>query len=412
MLYFSTKHLVGDVMKLDLLKGQSGTYFIIIGMTALSFSIIIPVMALFLVKELNIEPSHIGLYTVSTALSTMLISQFLGGLVDRGVDSKRLYLVSVTAMALGGFSFSVITQFWQALIVGMCFMSFGGASMPLLFAMIRRYAERSGKNSTRLSSQMRASMSLLWVIGPAIGFASMEHVGMRTNFLLAGVISMAVLLFAIVRLPPDVKPQESRIGAEQGQSAKVPIPKAVWVLGSGIFFASLANAVYLNSMPIFMTDELGMPLSFPGLLLGMTAALEIPIMLFAAHWAGEIGKVKMMRISFLFGLLFYVGMEFLDGYWYFLALQLLNGIFFGTFAGLGVTVLQDFAPSIVGKLSAFYANCMSIGNMCGTSILGIVAQYYGFRNTLYVSMASILISFVIFMLFERYSKNQQDHLLV
>jgi SET family sugar efflux transporter-like MFS transporter len=394
-------------MQFHVFKGPSATYFTIIGMTALSFAIVIPVMALFLVKELNIEPTYIGVYTVTTALSTMFISQFLGGLVDRGVDSKRLFLICSAAMALGSFSFSILTDFWQALIVGLCFMSFGGASMPLLFAMIRRYAERSGKNSTRLSSQMRASMSLLWVIGPAIAFASMEHLGMRANFLLACGISTLVAVFASVKLQSDVKPAIEAVPDSQNTPIiKTPVPKAVWFLGSGIFFASLANAVYLNSMPLFMSDELGMPLSFPGLLLGLTAALEIPVMLFAANWSHQVGKVKMMRISFLFGLLFYVGMFYLDGYWSFIALQLFNGLFFGTFAGLGVTVLQDFAPQIVGKLSALYANCMSIGNMCGTSILGIVAQYHGFRNTLYVSMIAIFISFTIFMLFEYNEKKR------
>lgn len=400
-------------MKLALFKGESGTYFAIIGMTALSFSFIIPVMALFLVKELNIQPSYIGIYTVSTALSSMVISQFLGNLSDRGVDSKYLFLFSSAAMACGGISFFFLTHFWQALIVGVCFMSFGGASMSLLFAMIRRYAERSGKNSTRVSSQMRAAMSLLWVVGPALAFASMAHLGMRSNFLLAASISLTVFIYASFKLKPEVKePQTLDSDGKVTKKPRIPIPIPVWILGSGIFFASLANSVYLNSMPIFMVDELGMPLSLPGMLLGMTAALEIPVMLFAANWSAHFGKIRMMRISFLFGLLFYIGMEWLDGYWHFIALQLLNGLFFGTFAGLGVTVLQDFGPKIVGKLSAFYTNCMSIGNMCGTSILGLVAQYHGFRNTLYVSMVTIFISFMIFFLFEYYSKNKKENIAV
>ncbi|MHA2938795.1 sugar efflux transporter [Vibrio sp. RC27] len=390
-------------MNSKLFRGESGVYFAIIGLTGLSFAFIIPIMALFLVKELQIEPSYIGLYTVSTALSTMVISQLLGNMSDRGVDSKYLFLLSAAAMALGGFSFAILTQFWQALIVGVCFMSFGGASMSLLFAMIRRYSERSGQNSTRISSQMRAAMSLVWVVGPTLAFASMEYLGTRSNFILASVISVTVFIFAALKLTPETK-SDNHVTSHEAIKKRVAIPFSVWALGTGIFFASLANSVYLNSMPIFMIDELDMPVSLPGILLGLTAGLEIPVMLVAAHWSAQVGKIRMMRISFLFGLLFYIGMEWLDGYGSFIALQLLNGLFYGTFAGLGVTVLQDFAPHIVGKLSAFYTNCMTIGNMCGTSILGLVAQYHGFRNTLYVSMVAIFLSFSIFLVFEWRSK--------
>lgn len=385
-------------MKLDFFKGESGAYFSIIGMTALSFSFIIPVMTLFLVQELNIEPGYIGLYTVGTALATMVFSQLQGGLCDRGIDSKKLFMFAALAMALGGFSFSILTEFWQALLVGIFFMSFGGSAISLLFAMIRRYAERSRKDSTKISSQMRAAMSLLWVVGPALAFASMDHLGARANFVLAGVISCIVFVYAGFKLKPDIKPT---VHNDEGTDKKQrKMPKEVWFLGAGIFFGSLANAVYLNAMPLFMTKELDMPLSFPGILIGMTAGLEIPVMLLAARWAHHFGKVRMMRWSFIFGLFFYVGMEICESYWGFVLLQLSNGLFFGTFAGLGVTVLQDYATKIVGKVSAFYTNCMSIGNMCGTSLLGLVAQYFGFRNTLYVSMVAITVSFVIFYVFE------------
>ena len=120
-------------MKLDFFRGESGAYFSIIGMTALSFSFIIPVMTLFLVQELNIEPGYIGLYTVGTALATMVFSQVQGSLCDRGIDSKKLFMFAALAMALGGFSFSVLTEFWQALLVGIFFMSFGGSAISLLF---------------------------------------------------------------------------------------------------------------------------------------------------------------------------------------------------------------------------------------------------------------------------------------
>lgn len=390
-------------MNLDFFKGESGIFFLINGLTALSFSFIVPIMTLFLVEDLGVEPGFIGFYTVGTALSTMVISQILGELTDRGFNSKILYLISAIAVAIGGFLFSFLTEFWQALMIGICFMSFGGASISVLLAMIRQFAERSGKNSTKVNSQMRTSISLLWIVGPAFAFASVEHFGMRMNFLIASGISLLVVMIAVLRLPSHGTERVS----VKSEHLTVPIPMSVWVLGIGIFFASIANSAYINAMPLYLTKNMHFSLSFPGILLGMTAMFEIPVMLLAASWASKYGKIQLMIVSYVFAMCFYAGIQFASDEWAFLVLQLFNGLFFGTFVGLGVTLLQDFAPAAIGKISAFYTNAMTLGSMCGSSLMGLVAQYCGFKASLLTSLVSVFISFIIFCLFHQYAKRHR-----
>lgn len=383
----------------DLFKGESGNYFFINGMTALAFSFIIPIMALFLVEELGIEPGYIGFYTVGTALCTMVSSQLMGGAADRGADTKRLFLFCLAGLGFGAGAFSVIDEFWQALLVGMFLMSIGASSVPMLLTMIRKYAERSGKNSTKINTQMRSSVSLLWIVGPALGFASVDQFGFRANFVIAMLIALGVWFFAVMKLPAGVK----RTAKKQNEP-KTKLSGKVWYLGIAIFFANLANSTYLNAMPLYLTKELGFSLSLPGLLIGMTAALEIPTMLWAGAWGERLGKIRMVTCSFIFAILFYVGIQFASETWHFIALQLLNGIFFGVFVGLGVTLLQDYAQEAIGKASAFYTNSMSIGTMCGTSLMGLVAQYYSFKTALMTSMFAVTVSLLMFVLFGIYSQ--------
>jgi len=91
----------------------------------------------------------------------------------------------------------------------------------------------------------------------------------------------------------------------------------------------------------------------------------------------------------------------------FLALQILNGLFFGIFVGLGITIMQDFAPTAVGKASAFYTNAMLVGTMIGTSTMGVISQYFGFKAPLLLCLGAIICSFIGLILFDAYIANQQ-----
>ncbi|ASA57568.1 sugar efflux transporter [Vibrio gazogenes] len=380
-------------MKFELFRGSSGVYFWLNGLAAMAFSFILPVMSLFLIEGLGIEPMYIGLYTVGTAISTILVSQILGRLADKGINSKTLLLIAIGFLCLAAVCFSLLTQFWQAIIVGWCFMAFGASSIPLLLAMIRRFAEQSGKDSTKLNSQMRSSVSLVWIVGPALAFASVGTFGFRANFTLAAGIALLVFVMVWRLLPSASRPKNS----QTTQEVVPPFPYKIWFLGIGILFANMANSTYINAMPLFITKELDLPVSYPGIFMGLTAALEIPVMLLSASWSHRFGKMPMMMVGFVIAMFFYTGIQYASTIEWLLALQVLNGLFYGIFVGLGITLLQDSAPKRVGQVSAFYTNAMSVGTMCGTSLMGFVAQQYGFRNAIYISLVAIVVSFVIFL---------------
>ncbi|QMV16636.1 sugar efflux transporter [Vibrio spartinae] len=381
-------------MKFELFRGNSGVYFWLNGLAAMAFSFILPVMSLFLIEGLGIEPMYIGIYTVGTAISTILISQILGRLADKGINSKTLLLIAIGFLCLAALCFSLLTQFWQAIIVGWCFMAFGASSIPLLLAMIRRFAEQSGKDSTKLNSQMRSSVSLVWIVGPALAFASVGTFGFRANFTLAATIALLVFVMVWRLLPSASKPATSQTAHHE---TVPPFPYKVWFLGIGILFANMANSTYINAMPLFITKELDLPVSYPGIFMGLTAALEIPVMLLSASWSHRFGKMPLMMVGFVMAMFFYIGIQYASTIEWLLALQLLNGLFYGIFVGLGITLLQDSAPKRVGQVSAFYTNAMSVGTMCGTSLMGFVAQQYGFRNAIYISFVAIVISLIIFL---------------
>ena len=89
-------------------------------------------------------------------------------------------------------------------------------------------------------------------------------------------------------------------------------------------------------MPLFIIDELHLPEKLAGIMMGTAAGLEIPTMLIAGYYAKRFGKRFLMRIAAVAGLLFYVGMLTVHTPALLLALQLLNAIYIGILAGIGM----------------------------------------------------------------------------
>jgi len=307
-------------------KNQTVILFTANGLTALAFAFILPIMSLFLIGELKVEPIFIGMYTTLTSIMTVLISQKLTSLIDKGISSKLLFIVSLVGIILSAVAFSFATEFWHALIIGMTLMPVASSSIPLILTIIRKYADSTGKNSTKLNSQMRSSVSLLWIFGPPLAFFSVDNLGFESNFRLSALIGIVVVIIVTVFLRSPVK----NISIKK-QEPSEKLPTIVWLLGGVIFLANMANSCYLNTMPIYLTKELGLSTSYPGLLMGLTAGVEIPVMLLAANWSQRYGKAFILKVGFIAALIFYCGMYFATSFSTFLVLQLLNGLFFGIF---------------------------------------------------------------------------------
>lgn len=377
-----------------LFSGQNGVLFAINSVTALAFAFILPVMSLFLITELNAPPAYLGIYTTLTAIITIIVSQTLTGLIDKGVSSKPLFMFAVFGIIASAVGFSFARTFWHALLIGCTLMPIASSSIPLILTIVRKHADNSGQNSAKLNSQMRSSVSLLWIIGPPMAFISVDKLGFTTNYYLSVAFALAVILIVGLRLEnPNVT--QSKIQPQQ----KSPLAKEVWQLAFIILLANIGNSTYINGMPLLVTQEMGLPTSYPGFLFGLTAAVEIPIMLLAVNWAQRWGKPAVIRAGFIAAVLFYSGMLFVQSMPALIALQVLNGIFFGIFVGLGVTIMQDYAPKSIGKASAVYTNAMLVGTMIGTSSMGIISQYFGYRMILISSLCAILCALVMLSLF-------------
>ncbi|GGX46225.1 hypothetical protein GCM10007392_11610 [Saccharospirillum salsuginis] len=143
-------------------------------------------------------------------------------------------------------------------------------------------------------------------------------------------------------------------------------------------------------MPLYLLQELDTSTDLPGLLLGLTAAVELPVMLMTPRWTARWGMVPVLAAGMGAAVLYYLGVYLVQEPIGLMALQLLNGFFFGIFVGLGLTAVQNYLVEHSGFASAFYTSALRTGSMVGTALAGVLGQYLGFHNALLGSVTLAL----------------------
>ncbi|WP_231897780.1 hypothetical protein [Vibrio tapetis] len=81
--------------------------------------------------------------------------------------------------------------------------------------------------------------------------------------------------------------------------------------------------------------------------------------------------------------------------WQFFALQIVNGIFIGIIATLGMVALQDRMKHQLGVASTLFSNLMQVSILLSSVSVGLVAQKYNYYTTLYVSFGATACAFLL-----------------
>lgn len=129
-------------------------------------------------------------------------------------------------------------------------------------------------------------------------------------------------------------------------------------------------------------------------MMGTAAGLEIPTMLIAGYYAKRFGKRFLMLVALAAGLAFYAGLLFLISPWALLTLQLLNAIFIGILAGIGMLYFQDLMPGQAGSATTLFTTATRTGWIFAGSVAGLIAQFWNYYAVFFVSLILLLVGVV------------------
>jgi SET family sugar efflux transporter-like MFS transporter len=166
-----------------------------------------------------------------------------------------------------------------------------------------------------------------------------------------------------------------------------------------VVFAFAANNLYITSMPLYLSQELKVDPSWLGFLFGAGALCEIPVMLYAGKLAARFGTIKLLMLGLVSGVAFYSVMLTNTTFIAMLMAQILNGLFIGVCATLGMVVLQDMMKDRLGTASTLFSNMLNVSMLVASLSVGVVGELFNYYSTLYVSLAGSLTAIVLLALF-------------
>lgn len=366
---------------------RSSAFLVVAFLSGIAGALQLPTLSLFLASEVQARPFMVGIYFTGSAVIGILVSQMLAVRSDRQGDRKTLIFQCCLLGALGCILYAWNRNYFVLLFLGVLLSSFGSTANPQMFALAREHADKTGREAVMFSTIMRTQVSLAWVIGPPIAFALALGFGFKVMYICAALAFICCALI-VKYLLPSMNKSALKTSATLQAPARNRRDTLLLFIGCTLMWS--CNNIYLINMPLYVVQQLHLPEALAGKLMGLAAGLEIPVMLIAGYYARRFSKRALMRCSAVCGVLFYSGLMWFDSTVSLLLLQVLNAIFIGILAGIGMLYFQDLMPGQAGSATTLFSNSTRVGWIIAGSLAGTVAEVWSYHAVFWCAVAMML----------------------
>ncbi|MBU2670065.1 sugar efflux transporter [Actinoplanes bogorensis] len=343
----------------------------------ISTSFVGPYLALFLSDAIHAGPVKTTVFLVVAPLSGVAVSWAVGRLSDRRPIRRRLLIAGALAGAAGMAATAFVRDYWVLFALTITLTALAGTLFPQTFAYARQVLQRGDPKRAAMGiSSLRTLFSVAWVAGPPLAALLLAERGFAYTYGLAAIMYVAVALIVLRFLPEVGRP------AGHAEPVEADAPEAgrwtILLLIAGFTVVQTAMTLNVQAMPLFVSRELGGSVRDAGLILGLCAAIEIPLML----GFGALSTRVPLRALILFGVVCAIGYQGIalvaGSIWVLAAAQLLSATFIAAFGGLSISYMQDLLPGHPGRATTLVTNTFPIGQILAAPAFGL-AQQFGFR---------------------------------
>ena len=357
-----------------------------------------PVLSLF-AQSLGASPEAIGFIVAASTLTGVFLKWPAGALSDL-YDRRWLLLVGLLAFALPPFSYLLITDVsWLIalrFVHGMATAVFAPIALAVV-ADLRREARGAAYGAYTAATQAGA------MLGPLLGGWLLWTRGFSTTFVTAGTLGViAVLLFFLMRLPPQIPHIATGVGAtavlhDMTRGARTVLGNVRVVVTSATDGArQVANGALMAFLPIYVIG-IGLDAAQAGMLFGVqsvTSFASRPTM----GWASDrIGR----RPLILLGLVVCAGsLAAIPFTAQFVGLMALSALF-----GFGEAIVNAAAAALVADLSelktlgsamGMQGAIMDVGHASGPILSGVLIGALGFQLAFPILAGIVLVAAGVF----------------
>jgi MFS transporter, SET family, sugar efflux transporter len=363
----------------------------------ISTALWLPFMSLFLTSEVGANPFALGAFLFVSPVAGLVASTLIGRLSDSRAVRRNILGFGGVAGAVGFLVFAFVREYWVLLVISSTLGAVASSLMPQMFAYARQSMERSGSSrAPLLISSLRTLISVAWVAGPPAA-ALLVSVGGFGGLFAATAFFYAVVAVMTFRMP-ELGGEQPVVAKEErprkGVSAQILFAVPAFVLAQG------AVSLSVSAMPLFVTADLHGGPGDAGLILGLCAALEIPLMMWFGVLAVRIDHFRLVCGGMAVALAYHAVVIATSSAWQVAAAQVLQAIVISAVMGVGITFFQSLEPDRPGYATTLFTNTATAGAMLSGPLLGL-AQELGYRTAYLMSFTMALLGLLLLVLSNR-----------
>ena len=344
-----------------------------------SSSLIAPVLPLYLALQ-GQSASSIGMVMGVAAIGALIVRPWAGKAVDtRG--SHPVILFGQFLMALCFTAYIFFTGFLPMLIARFLH----GAAMAYYGTAAVTFA--SNVESDENTAGAISLYTVFTMIGMGLATSLSPFFFHEVGFVPLACLSLATLSVAVFLTVKRARPIPPVRGAGETPFLKVLRANAVWAPTVCLFASNFAFSTLFTFVPLYALSE-NIPgysafyVCFAIAVVATRLGVQSLTQAFRAEIVATVASLMNAASAAL--------MIFYPSQFTFAASGVLIGLGFGIiFPTLTVYIVQRVAPSVKGTSLSILTAAGDVGNALGASVLGIVAEFFGFRWVF--AMASIVV---------------------
>ena len=369
-----------------------GLVFLTVGIAT---AVVGPFLGLFLSTAVGAGPVQVTFFLVTASLSGVFVSWAVGRISDRRPMRRTLLIIAALAGCGASGATAFVRDYWVLLALTATAMAIAGSLFPQSFAYARQVLQTDDPRRTAMGiSTLRTVFSIAWVGGPTLAAFLLAAGDFRYVYGTAAVMYLIAAL-GVIRWLPEVEAPPVPPGSEETSARP---PWVVYPILAGFITMQTSMVLSVQAMPLFVSSELNGSVGDAGLILGLCAALEIPLMLGFGWLSTRVPLRRIILVGAACGVLYQALAYAASSVWMLAAAQIPNAVLIAAASGLGISYFQDLMPRYPGRASTMFANTFPIGQILSAPLFGL-AQEFGFRLAYGLNLGLTALGLLLLLVF-------------
>ncbi|WP_224816487.1 MFS transporter [Hasllibacter sp. MH4015] len=370
-------------------------FLLLLFVGTLSNSAIVPFMGFFLIDGLGQAPWILSVYSGLAIALTVGTNRAFGRRIDGGAPVFPLIGLAAGGYALAALALSLSPSLPVMLTMGALGFGLSASAISTMFSLGGHLAEGASIDRPRFNAIMRATTSTAWMIGPALSFLAAGLYGPAIVF--KGAMALGLLWLALwwTSLPRNATAKAPPRPVDPGTT--IAPPKGLALAAAFVFCLSIAHGLTFSALPLFFTQEVGLPDFAPGTAFSVKTFVEViaifstPVLMARFGLRAPLMAATLLAIG---AILVLASVSTLPQMLFGAALE---GLYYGLFASLGISYVQSFAPDRPAQATAMYWNALMISGLLAGPAVGLIAQISSFQTVIYTSSAVAALAALILL---------------